>query len=530
MSHSKYLDSLSMEEKEKLREKLWLQQNKCCFICGKEIDLNLNIINIDHIVPLANNGKDIESNFALTHENCNKSKQDADLNVARSLAVLNKIKETVPKGGVTSLEQVLAYFKGSKYDFKYRINDNIIEYSFSEYGDDTIYQAPIYTDSLSGEKTTFLEIPIEYIFHDQSINPRGINSSISLLVKEFYKKNPQLHMSLARIDDGKIKVFDGQHKAVAQLLLGVRKLVLRIFLDADVDRLRETNLNAGGKLKQIAFDKAIIRQLHDTEYQEKLEKYQQDHGLSEDDYSFSEQQVVDHFKGERGNIRTYIINSLKNRVTHNSKLTNYIDFEGRGKDLPLSYSTFEKTFLSLFVNPKTILTTPIDYREDEGLNPRMLEQQQLIQLCDIIAEEIYIGKFQDNIGINRIEQRIINRQDQDITDDHLVAYRVSKEEIFINWLKNIKQIIKGYFINIGLDYDEENLFQQKFSDQLWENIRTFIQNFIALPVWKDRALSSTIFSGKQTYDYWKKVFTTGSTPDGTPVLAHEINYMELIKR
>ena len=72
MSHSKYLDNLTADEKNSLRAKLWGIQNHKCFICEKEIDFDLNSVNIDHIKPLANGGKDEEQNFALTHESCNK--------------------------------------------------------------------------------------------------------------------------------------------------------------------------------------------------------------------------------------------------------------------------------------------------------------------------------------------------------------------------------------------------------------------------------------------------------------------------
>ena len=43
----------------------------------------------------------------------------------------------------------------------------------------------------------------------------------------------------------KVMVFDGQHKAAAQVLLGVKKLPLRIFLNPDLDILLTTNTNAG---------------------------------------------------------------------------------------------------------------------------------------------------------------------------------------------------------------------------------------------------------------------------------------------
>ena len=79
-------------------------------------------------------------------------------------------------------------------------------------------------------------------------------------------------------------------------------------------------------------------------------------------------------------------------------------------------------------------------------------------------------------------------------------------------------------------YDEENLFQQQISDQLWDSIETFIDNFKNLPVWKDRSMAATIFGGKNNYDYWKIIFSTGKSPDGISVIATPINVAEMIKK
>lgn len=352
-----------------------------------------------------------------------------------------------------------------------------------------------------------------------------------MLIKEFNKPNPQLHLSLARLDSGRIKIFDGQHKAVAQIMLGIKEIVVRLFINPDVDRLIETNTIAGSKLKQIAFDKAIVRQLHDTMYSERLKQYQIDHHLAEDDFSFSEQNLVDHFRGERGNVKLYIINSQKNAVTRSpeSKLQSYINFEGRGTTLPLSYSTFEKTFLSAFISTQTILSKPINYRLDEGLNPRVLEKEQLIMLCNIIAEELLIGNYDDNIGTYRIENNIAAGRGDLITDGHLIACRLFREEIMYNWVLYIKLLIKNHFAFTGVWYDEVNLFQQKLPEQLWGNIRTFIKNLRDLPLWKDRSMSSTVFGGKSTYDFWKTIFATGRTPDGIIVLSKPLNVADMIR-
>jgi len=207
-------------------------------------------------------------------------------------------------------------FGGSKYEFKYKIEDDIIKYSYFDNADNETYKAAVFTDKLSKERSCFIDVPIEYLFHDEMINPRGINNSIGKLIKEFDKGNPQLHLSLARFSDNKLKIFDGQHKAVAQILLGTRKIVIRVFLKPNVDRLTETNTNAGSSLRQIAFDKSIMRQLNNTLYAERIKRYQAEHGLKEDDYSFSEQQLINFFKGDGANVKKYIIDSIKHSITN----------------------------------------------------------------------------------------------------------------------------------------------------------------------------------------------------------------------
>ena len=530
---SKFLSKLSKDEYDELTKKLLSIQNNICYICQDPIDLNLHTTNIDHIIPLANKGKDAEENFAVTHESCNKSKLDANLKIARILHLLKKIQEQTheKENRSASLKHILEYYGGSKYDFKYSIENGELKYSFSQNGDNAIKKATIFEDKLSKEKYAFILVPIEYIYHDEIINPRGINNSISKLIKEFEKGNPQLHLSLARFDNSKLKIFDGQHKAVAQIMLGVRHLMLRVFIEPNVDRLTETNTNAGSTLRQIAFDKSIMRQLNNTLYYERIKKYQEDHNLSENDFSFSEQQLVDYFKGDNANIKKYVIDSIKHAITNNkeNKLKDYIDFEGKAKDLPISYSAFDKTFLSMFVNYKVILNTPINFRSDEGLNPRELEISQIVRLLNIIAEEIYIGKFLPEIGVYRIEQKIIKGKDQDITDDHLAAYRISKEEVLYNWLQYLKKAIENYFSNTGKLIDNDKIFQTPFDEQLWTNIRNFVINLRNLPLWKDRSMADTIFAGKNNYDFWKTIFNTGKSPDGAQVLARPLNFIEMIR-
>ncbi|MBC7247985.1 MAG: HNH endonuclease [Actinobacteria bacterium] len=533
---SLYLARLSDEEKNELKHKLLESQGQKCFICEKPLDISIQEYEIDHIIPVSIGGKDDITNMAITHSTCNESKQDSDLRVARVLARFGAIRDACFKNnrGV-NLDDILKEYGGSKYELSivYDETRGMARYSFSDIGCNDIYETKVFEDDLSGFKYFFGIFPIEYVFHDDRINPRSIGQNISKLVKEFFLKRPQLHVPLGWIDltnnrKERLKVFDGQHKAAAQVLLGVRKLPVRVFINPDIDTLLTTNTNAGTTLRQVAFDKSVQRHLGSALYYDRVERYRKELGLAEDDLSFSESDLVRYFKGESREMKRYILDNVRDYITHHqdNKLKDYIDFGGRGKEKPLSYSTVEKTFYSFFIF-QDVMDNPLDYMQEEGENPRDIEREQILQLMNIIAEEIFINKFDPVIGTSKIEHRI--QKGEDIPEPHLIAYRMSKEEILYNWLGYISQIAKNYFIMQGKPITERKLFQYRFPPALWDRIRVFIRNLRNLPCWVNKELSSTVFGGKQNYDFWQAVFETGCTPQGLQVLAAPLNLMEMIK-
>jgi hypothetical protein len=128
-----------------------------------------------------------------------------------------------------------------------------------------------------------------------------------------------LHVSLGWIDlkdadnKGRINIFDGQHKASAQILLGVKDLPVRIFINPDIDILLTTNTNAGTTLRQVAFDKSFRRHLGSSLYLDRIERYQNERNLGKETYSFSEKDLVKHFKGESREMKRYILDAVRDR-------------------------------------------------------------------------------------------------------------------------------------------------------------------------------------------------------------------------
>lgn len=532
---SNYLSRLNAEERRNLVKQLWEIQNGLCFITEEPIDLDLHYsqLDIDHVIPSKMGGKDDPSNFALTFASANRAKQASDLKLARILHRFTKIQEELKakEDRNPNLNDILQTKSGSKFSLKFRRENNHILYSLAHIGKTEVVKCPVYKDKLSGLEYFFTVLPIEYIFHDDKINPRTIGSNISQLISEFYSGNPQLHISLGWIDtkndaETKVKIFDGQHKGAAQVLLDVKEIPVRIFINPDEDLIIKTNFRAGTVLRQVAFDKSIQRHLGNTLYYDRVKQYQNEMKLDENNFNFSERDLVGYFKGESRELKRYILDSVRDGVTRDSenRLMEYVDLGGRAKEKPISYSTIEKTFYSFFIY-QDLLDTPIGFKLEEGENPRGLEMKQIVHLMNIIAEEIFIGKFDLELGTSQIESKI--QKNEDIPFEHLRAFRMAKEEIIYSWLKYLSQIVQSHFISLGKPIDNQKLFQYQFSDILWQNIRNYIKNLSVLPLWTNNQLSATVFGGKQNYQYWQTIFSTGSSPQGVKVLAEPLDLLKL---
>lgn len=532
---SLYLNRLSQEDRRGLVSRLLSSQQNNCFICGQRIDLGVHDghIEIDHVEPIKVGGRDGPDNFAVTHESCNRSKQASDLRVARILSSFDQMAASLASENRSpNLGDILTKYDGAKHDLSVTLADSHIRMAFSELDDNDVFRTPVYTDPLSGFRYAFLNLPIEYLHHDNRINPRPIGRNLRKIVEEFHKKLPQLHVALAWIEaspggKSRVHVFDGQHKAAAQIFLGVRRLPIRVFIDPDTDILLTANTHAGTTLRQVAFDKSVQRGLGSSLLVDRMNRFRRERGRPDDDESFSERDMVNHFWGESREMKRYVLDWVRNSVTTHpdNKLRDYIEYGGRGTDMPLSYSAVEKTFYSFFIY-NNLLDTPFNHRSEEGENPRHLEIDQLVRLMNIIAERIFIGKFDHSRGARRIESNI--QRGRDVPEPHLCAFRMAKEEILYNWLRYVRQVVQNYFVTTGLPIDEVRLFQYSIPDTCSGNVENFVESLRKLPLWVNRDLSLSVFGGKHNNSFWQEIFMTGRTPEGAVVMPGGINLMNMI--
>ena len=531
MANSRYVSSLTPEALQVLREKLHSIQSGVCYICRELIDLEHHdgALELDHIEPLAVGGRDTDMNLALTHSKCNRSKGASDLRVARCLAELRSLEEAAKGRGDrrANLGDVLQSRGGATRSLRLkRSGDGVeVEFSFPHADDNEIHTAPLYTDELSGLEYFFAVVPLKYIHHDDVINPRSIGSSVRGLIEEFLKRRPQLHVGLAwwtpdGDDAGPLRLFDGQHKAAAQVLLGAEHLPVRVFVKPPVNLLIQTNTNAGSTLRQVAFDKAVMRRLGSRQYGDRLTQYQKMHDLLEDDFSFSEQDLVQHFRGERQMLR-YIIDAQRNEIARDgdNRLREFVEWSGKGAERPMAYSTVESAFFPLLY--RKALSTSID---DGGV--RELERRQMVSVMNLFADTFLVGQWDFDIGGRQLESKI--EKGEKFPPEHLRAWRISRQEVAVNVLRWVRLVIENYNAVNGKNVERERLFLEEFPDLLWGNIERFFKRLSELPCWTNTELSSSVFGPKQNQDYWESAFRTGKSPSGTVILPRGLKLQEMI--
>ena len=535
MTRSQYLASLTPEQRQDLERRLHDRQAGRCFICDDPIDpvLHKGQLEIDHIDPLRSGGLDSENNFALTHGVCNRRKGASNLLVARRLSEFDRLQEKARESGKrgANLGDVLDNHDGAQELLRLVCENGHARFSFPEVGHTKVHQAPILHDKLSDMRSFFGAFPIEYLHHDDTINPRSIGN-IRPLLEEFQKRNPQLHVALgwwAASDDGvgRLRIFDGQHKAAAQILLGIRELPVRVFLEPDTDVLLRTNTNAGGKLRQVAFDPAVMRHLGSTIYAERLKTYRQLRELTEDDYSFSEKDLVRFFKGESREMERFIVDAQRDAMNSEpgNKLLDFVEWSGRGTIRPLPYMSIERSFFKELLYKKA-LESPLGDGIETGTNPRQLERAQLVRIMNLFADVFFVHSWDPDVGGYRIEKRL--QSGQKISPEHLRAWRISRDEVLGNIIGWVRFCMENYFALTAQMYDRDKILHKELPQPLWQGIEKFLRSVANLPLWSDAKLSNIVFGPKQNRQFWKQVFETGETPTGIRVLTEPFDLKRMI--
>lgn len=249
MSKSKIPDFLKKE----LRQ---MQNNEAtgkaiCYLSG--LDIEEDDIEYDHVIPEINGGTTDISNVRIICAKLNRRKGSKNLSDFKEQLII----ENLFKEKEVNLSDLLVYKKINNKSIKLNFDENYAHFGENSY--------KLFYCTKTNSKYFFARISYEYIVNDfeNGLQPRNIDVKKLLELKENFQNRPQLQPSIARLKNEKILLFDGQHKAAANLLNGAKDLELKIYIDDKgnddlFQQLMITNLEAHNKFKQTGFASSIL--------------------------------------------------------------------------------------------------------------------------------------------------------------------------------------------------------------------------------------------------------------------------------
>ncbi|MBE9502039.1 MAG: hypothetical protein IMY87_06395 [Chloroflexi bacterium] len=440
------------EEKRQLR-KQW----PVCYICETSFDgYDDSEIQYDHIYAYAKGYPQELSNFAPMHAsphpgklNCHKDKgtkapieYKEEFRIKKLLTKVQGLGDLCPKARPVHFEYDVHLMEGTLDGEKVRLYKQEIE------------GKPIYY--------FFHDIPSMWIESDDEIQLRPLDTRITGLILHL-KHNLQLLPSLARLEtaSGKIKVFDGQHKAVAQLIGNkAERLPFIVFIDPDVSHLRNTVLEAHTKFVQQRYQPSHVdKKLYDV-YRARIEDFQ---GGNESK-PFTERDILfpDSKDRQRQFLEATIIEGLKEKTEMANELLARTVREQRSKQ-PFLYSSL-KRFVRRFARLE-----PVDVPTGHPDNHREGELENLAFILEEIRKETIHGRW--------------NPKDPE-SEGHKLARTYYYDHTVRIWLEVLDESIPfALSMLAGKKLEGPVCYRSKFSFEQEARIRSIIERLFKHGLW-----------------------------------------------
>jgi HNH endonuclease len=323
-------------------------------------------------------------------------------------------------------------------------------------------QSSIFSCPATSMRYFYAVLPIEYISNDGELQPRPLEQKRVWEMYRHLSTHTQLAPAVCRIVNGKIMLFDGQHKSAAQIWAGRKTLDCKVYIDPDVRLLKDTNLIAHDKLRQMAFFTSTLIAKYSDIFKQEWEEYLERPGAkNETDFVA--------FLRTRGKTTLEAKKMLQMAIEQDvlddehNRLSDFIADRNRSRRNPLSISILEKTFFREFIlSPPTGIEFegPDDFRGEERAN--------LIKLLSVIADKQLIGCWNPDAN-NAAHQR---------------AERIFSAGTLRAWVPMLRDVI-AHVLQLYDSADRNKVFFRAINEQQWTLIEGRIDRLFLHKIWDD---------------------------------------------
>jgi len=453
--------------------------NRCgmrCFIDGHPIESE-DDLEFDHIVPVAVGGTTTLENLAPVCRKHNRQKGTMALSEYRDYLKLGSF---FGDGSPKYLDDVIrAKEQKPGQLLQYEVNSG--EESVILYFDSGKKTFSLYTCPVTDWQYFYALIPVQYLKNDRDLQPRALRQQSMWGLYRHFQRNTQLAPSICRLDeDGTLLLFDGQHKAAAQIWAGRKAVECKVYIRPVAKLIKETNLEAHQSYRQMSFySYELMKKYADicgedwNEYAA-LEGRKSEGGFVEFLVSVKKMSAAK-AKGEVARaIHWRILNDPTN------KLGDFISEKTRARRQPLTYYRIEKTIFRHLLSP---IPSIVEFQSDEDL--RDTEERNLIRLMSIIAEEGLIDHWNPERA-DAVHQR---------------TERIFSAGAIRAWVRILRDVLNAY-LQLYLKGPEEvqRVLYRELTDEQFHWIRKFVRQILFHPVWDAPDTSDQDISKSLTKD------------------------------
>ncbi|WP_042688003.1 HNH endonuclease [Methermicoccus shengliensis] len=320
----------------------------------------------------------------------------------------------------------------------------------------------LYTCPSTGYKYFYVTLPVMYIQNDTELQPRPIEMRRLWELYRHLLTHTQLSPAICRLKDNKILLFDGQHKSAAQIWCGRKEIECKVYIEPDVRILKETNLAAHDKLRQMQFFTSVLISKWADLFKEEWGEYLETKGIK------SEKGFVE-FLERKGKKKSEALNMIRSNIydsvldDKDNRIVDYIAERNRTRKNPLTIHSLKQTIFKHFITD-----APLDMDIEQSDELREYERKNVIKLLNILAEETLDGKWDPT------------RNDS----SHKVAERIYAAGSLKAWTRMLRDVTAA----VLRLYDEDErgkIFLRKISEDDWNLIRGRITRLFEHKLWTD---------------------------------------------
>jgi len=435
-----------------------LIKHKTCYICNESLEnYDNDEIQYDHIYSFADGFPQELVNFAPVHaskdmrkRNCHGAKgKKSPVEYREELRIRNAV------GKITGLKDLCPNALPSVYSLASNLQSITLNNT----------TLPLYNQRIVNKDNYYFfhEIETKYIENDEQIQLRPLEDKIVGLIFNL-KQAVQLLPSLGRLDSESktIKIFDGQHKAVAQIIGNNRdRIPCIIFVHPEVSELRVVIYQAHTDFVQQKYKKSHIDAKLAAMFSEKIDMYRKQ--IGDPNAAYSEEIIL---RGgtsaiARQHILGWIIEAAKEQSPFIATFVS--DSRTTQKKHPILWQSLEK-LVKQFCKVEPVKITSTDPRNFRGA-----EIENFCYVLELLEKHSLKGKWDANNPESKT---------------HQLARTFYYRTAFNNWIDDLASAMKFAVEQMnGARLYDKICYADAFSPEVRKRFDQIVERLFTHPLW-----------------------------------------------